>query len=231
MDEKNIYEEIGYRIKECRKEKKITQSQLGDKIGKSEQTIRKYEQGTIAVPLDVIAEIADVLETTKYDLLRDFLEDPVKANMSNVEKFEAFFSIFGGSYKPKLYKQENKNGNKSLFWELKSGDDVVFVTFTEVFDTYEMITNFYPTLLETTLRQRSYIEFENFQRSLEKIVNRETRLYSILSKYASDFLGESRKSKENFFGIHEKLDRLLDIAKENVEDPEEIHLLLKEWEK
>lgn len=48
-------------LKEARLEKKITQKDLGDMIGKSTQTIRDYEAGNYNIPGDVKAEIVSLL--------------------------------------------------------------------------------------------------------------------------------------------------------------------------
>lgn len=57
------------RIKEKRKEKNLTQSELGKLIGKTESSIRKYEKGTINIPMKVVDQIAAALETTTVYLL------------------------------------------------------------------------------------------------------------------------------------------------------------------
>lgn len=53
---------IGLKIKNLRKTYKLTQKQLADKINKSVETIKKYENESIEIPLKVLNEIADVLE-------------------------------------------------------------------------------------------------------------------------------------------------------------------------
>lgn len=56
-------------LKKIRKEKKITQKQLGELIGKKEITIRNYESGKATPPLIVIEQIAKVLNITINELL------------------------------------------------------------------------------------------------------------------------------------------------------------------
>lgn len=63
---KNI---VGLNIKKFRKEKKLTQMQLADLIGKHESSIRKYEKGLTDIPNEVIMKIADTLEVTPAELL------------------------------------------------------------------------------------------------------------------------------------------------------------------
>lgn len=53
---------LGESIKKYRKEKKITQKQLAEKINKNIRTIQKYESGEIEVPLENKVKIAKALE-------------------------------------------------------------------------------------------------------------------------------------------------------------------------
>lgn len=67
MDNCNI--EIGKRIKRFRKGK-MTQKELGDKIGKAESSIRKYEKGSVTVPLGVLQNIAIALDIPPSELMK-----------------------------------------------------------------------------------------------------------------------------------------------------------------
>jgi transcriptional regulator with XRE-family HTH domain len=60
---------IGYKIKEFRTNKKLLQSELGDKIGVQANTISAYERGLIEVPRSRLEDLADVLDVTLGDLL------------------------------------------------------------------------------------------------------------------------------------------------------------------
>ncbi|KXG42648.1 helix-turn-helix domain-containing protein [Tepidibacillus decaturensis] len=60
---------IGGNIKKARKNKKLTQQELADKIGKTESSIRKYEKGLVQVPTDVLQQIADVLDVKLSELM------------------------------------------------------------------------------------------------------------------------------------------------------------------
>ena len=63
--------EFGKRVKSMRKKKQMTQIQLAQMIGKKETTIRKYENGSIEAPWNVIEEIADALDVSPFDLTVD----------------------------------------------------------------------------------------------------------------------------------------------------------------
>lgn len=59
FEDQNKY--IGKKIKEYRKARKFTQSQLGEKIGVKDNTISAYERGVIELPSSKLHEIARVL--------------------------------------------------------------------------------------------------------------------------------------------------------------------------
>lgn len=60
---------VGIRIKQLRKEMKLTQKQLAEKINKTESSIQKYESGNVEIPHSVIENIAETLNTTVSYLL------------------------------------------------------------------------------------------------------------------------------------------------------------------
>ena len=59
---------IGRKIKDQRKQCKLTQTELAERIGKTESSIRKYEKGLVTIPTDVIEKIAEALGTTPFSL-------------------------------------------------------------------------------------------------------------------------------------------------------------------
>lgn len=60
---------IGKRIRQFRKEKGLSQTELAEKIGKSLRTVQKYEKGEIEAAISVISDIADVLGVSSFDIL------------------------------------------------------------------------------------------------------------------------------------------------------------------
>lgn len=62
---------IGSNIKQIRKEKKLTQSDLAKKINKGLRTVQKYESDDINVPTDVLKDIAKSLDVELIDLISD----------------------------------------------------------------------------------------------------------------------------------------------------------------
>lgn len=59
---------IGENIKKYRKQKKMTQPELAAMIGKSESSIRKYENGSVTPDIETIQNIANSLNTDIYSL-------------------------------------------------------------------------------------------------------------------------------------------------------------------
>jgi transcriptional regulator with XRE-family HTH domain len=61
---------IGQRIKQRRKELKISADELGKRLGKDRSTIFRYEKGEIEnLPLDILEPIAEILQTTPQYLM------------------------------------------------------------------------------------------------------------------------------------------------------------------
>lgn len=61
--------DIGTRIAEKRKEKKLSQSELAFELDKSLRTIQKYENGDIDMPISVLQSISEILEVPMNYLL------------------------------------------------------------------------------------------------------------------------------------------------------------------
>ena len=61
---------IGLRMRERRKELKMSADELGKKLGKDRSTIYRYENGDIEnLPLDILEPIAAALDTTPQYLM------------------------------------------------------------------------------------------------------------------------------------------------------------------
>ena len=62
---------IGYNIKFYRKKAKLTQTELADKINRNIRTLQHYEKGDIAPTFNIIKKIAEILEVSPYDIVRN----------------------------------------------------------------------------------------------------------------------------------------------------------------
>ena len=74
--------DIGARIKQRRKELKMSADDLGKRLGKDRSTIYRYEKGDIEnLPLDILEPIAAALQTTPQFLMG--WDDEKKENPAN----------------------------------------------------------------------------------------------------------------------------------------------------
>lgn len=61
---------VGQRIKQRRKELKISADELGKRLGKDRSTVFRYENGSIEkLPIDILEPIAKALQTTPEFLM------------------------------------------------------------------------------------------------------------------------------------------------------------------
>lgn len=86
---------IGQRIKDRRKELKMSADELGAKLGKNRATIYRYENGDIEnLPLDILEPIAKALQTTPQYLMgwenvqkKNDIQTDIVLKMRSNEKF------------------------------------------------------------------------------------------------------------------------------------------------
>ena len=70
-----IEQEIGRRIKELRKQKKIPQERLAEMIGISPNYLSALERGAYNIKLDTLVQIIDCLDVTADDIFRDVIKN------------------------------------------------------------------------------------------------------------------------------------------------------------
>lgn len=61
---------IGLRIQETRKQKNLTQKELGEQVGLTDQYLSRVERGATAVTLKTISDIADCLGVDVCEFMR-----------------------------------------------------------------------------------------------------------------------------------------------------------------
>lgn len=82
---------VGNRIKELRKSKKLSQSELGNLIGQTGASIMRYEKGKRKPSKEIIEKIAEVLEVSPSTLFGWEEFDKKYSDMGNeVKRFESF---------------------------------------------------------------------------------------------------------------------------------------------
>ena len=63
------YEAIGQRIRTLRRQKKLSQQDVADMLGKAIRTYQKYETGEIEVSIATVNQLAEILNTTSTYLM------------------------------------------------------------------------------------------------------------------------------------------------------------------
>ena len=89
--------DVGQKIKEIRRMSGMNQKKLADEINKSTSTLKKYENGEVAITVDVLMDIAEVLEVNpcvllgveKLDLI-DLIKDEygITTNNENLLRYD-----------------------------------------------------------------------------------------------------------------------------------------------
>ena len=77
---------VAENIRKFRKEKKMTQRQLGEKCGMYESQIRKYELGAANPKIDTIKKIADVLNVSIDRLTGDSVSSIIESRLKEIGK-------------------------------------------------------------------------------------------------------------------------------------------------
>ena len=81
-DEMSFFEELGNRIAAWRQEQDMTQAQLGDALGVTQQVVASYEIGRRRVPASLISTLAETLGVSVVDLLEQTRERSKSADQS-----------------------------------------------------------------------------------------------------------------------------------------------------
>lgn len=103
---------IGATIKNERKKRKLTQKQLGELIGKSAESIKKYESGFTDVSISVLEDIASALNLSISDFTIDF-----KALVQNTQEYASltnFLNHIGYDVESYTFGEEGEHGELSI---------------------------------------------------------------------------------------------------------------------
>lgn len=72
---------IGAFLKQCRKEKNLTQEQLAEKFGVSSRTVSRWETGSNMPDLSILVELADYYDMDLKELLDGERSQPMNQEM------------------------------------------------------------------------------------------------------------------------------------------------------
>ena len=84
--------DIGHKIKELRMSKSLTQKELGQRMGISQQQIAQYENGKLKPKIETLQKIADALEVPR-NLIFENLNTPEKSELVKSELIELIKSL------------------------------------------------------------------------------------------------------------------------------------------
>lgn len=76
MKHQDIKREFGYRVRYYRKLKDLTQFQLAERIGKTEETVSNIERGVTSTGIELMEELAIALDIE----IKDFFDDKTRVN-------------------------------------------------------------------------------------------------------------------------------------------------------
>ncbi len=86
----NLAQKIGNRIKKLRTDKKMSQTELGKKIGGTAKKICNYEKGVYIPSVETIIELSKILSVTADYFLFDDLKRDAQALQSDKELYSLF---------------------------------------------------------------------------------------------------------------------------------------------
>ena len=78
--------DISDRLLTSRRAKKLSQSELGEKVGVSRETIGKYERGEGSPSLEIACKIADILEVSLYYLAGKDVKSSYNSEFKELEQ-------------------------------------------------------------------------------------------------------------------------------------------------
>lgn len=87
-------EKMGKLIAKLRKEKKLTQEQLGSKLGVNSKAVSKWECGLTTPDISILNELADILGITTTELL----DGKQNLDITKTNKIQDKFKIFFANY-------------------------------------------------------------------------------------------------------------------------------------
>lgn len=137
-----ITEHVGNRIRKCRKRKGYTIEEFSKMINKSKATLSKYENGTIAIDIDTLLDIAEALEMELTHLIN---YSSLKANrqLTNADTYfdQSYYYIY-------YYDGRHKRLIKSIMTlstdeKVKHSSEVIFYKGVDDFNNKEDCDNIY----------------------------------------------------------------------------------------
>ena len=87
--------DFGQTLKTLRKDRHMTQTELGNKLGISKAAVSKYEQGIASPPLDILRSMAAILNVSLDYLCGTEQRDKISVYNLTEEQIEVINSLIG----------------------------------------------------------------------------------------------------------------------------------------
>lgn len=170
MNNKKLYEDIGYRIRAFRRNRGMSISELAGHIGKSIATVSKYESGDVTISADVLVDICACLSIEPGTLLPTTVS---QAKDSDATRYENYYEdnlyIYwynGEQNRVRSAFIDNTTGSRThsiLYFDINSPDDIEKATYIYVGEmdysdtgTVFLYTNSLPPFDKMALRVPSF---------------------------------------------------------------------------
>lgn len=153
--------EIGFKIKKYRKEKGMTQRELGNAIGRVESSIRKYEKGEVEIPVSVLQQIAVVLGIDLSFLMGLGVAEYLDKVQNKKNLFINFIDCLGYGYNYHVFSDvhELSTPNK-LYYKLNYDDLENLLNSTESFIKFN---------IQELVNNREKIEYSDGQLKISEL--------------------------------------------------------------
>jgi len=99
QDDKDFFRQLGARIAQVRKERGLTQVQLAETLGISQQQMASFEVGRRKLPISALAPLARALTVTLEKLVEQVAEKP-KGKRGSVPKLQQQLDTISALPKP-----------------------------------------------------------------------------------------------------------------------------------
>ncbi len=151
---------IGENIKRLRKNQKMTQIELAQKLGKSESIVRKYESGSVQPSIEILHHIADILNTDIWDIINIDDNIPIDISSEQAEK------IRKASYLKQLASEKHK-----YLYNWLENTDLETVLFKVLYHNKNMVSykKTVQSLFEIDLDDPWKLDFKNSELEAEFI--------------------------------------------------------------
>ena len=159
--DKSLYVEIGKIIKHERRKKKISLDRLVDMLGgeKTKSTLKRYEDGTSRIDVDVLASICDKLDIDYKDVVATA---KARSISKNKDGFNVIYVDDSSNEYNRLQMHDNSMSNIDIL-----NDDIVFYLLTDNIQNNDLVA----VRNETTYTIRRYVYYENVDLKVLKAEN------------------------------------------------------------